>query len=187
MARRFILFSPHETLNNNTDRNNNNSKRCCQNLTIRTFLPKNPHFYILLQKPKLRPFGSLLVRGKVSVSWAVVAPPTGQALGGASRAPPSSAGSPRPGIRSYLSLCLCHSFHKENEMSPVAISLKSEKKKKNRLGLQEKWERACFFMEVKNILTYLLNEPRLCPSRRPSEFAALCSRLPNIVPCQLVK
>lgn len=75
VARRFILFSPHETLNNNTDRNKNNSKRCCQNLTIRTFLPKNPHFYILLQKPKLRHFGSLLVRGKVSVSWAVVAPP----------------------------------------------------------------------------------------------------------------
>lgn len=74
VARRFILFSPHETLNNNTDRNNNNSKRCCQNLTIRTFLPKNPHFYILLQKPKLRHFGSLLVRGKVSVSWAVVTP-----------------------------------------------------------------------------------------------------------------
>lgn len=51
----------------------------------------------------------------------------------------------RTNISNYLSLCLCHAFHKENEASPVAISLSREKA--NGESLQEKWERASFFTE----------------------------------------
>ena len=58
-------------------------------------------------------------------------------------------------------------------MSPVAMFLKSEET--DRESLQEKWERVSFFMKVKTILTYLLNDVMLLSWSlfSTSEFATL--------------
>ena len=153
----YFVCPPHHKMLHTNNNSLNNKKHYCQHLMIRRScikvqIPTFFFFFCKIQKSVTLVLNWCLLRSSRAGLWP---PPShGAALSKTSQFPPISVVSLRPNISSYLSSWFCHSFHKENEMSPIAMFLKSEKTGWE--SFQEKW--VSLFVEVKNILTCILND-----------------------------